>query len=330
MTSKHGTPAQGKSNSERRVGSPTHGQKFPSFNWMRGVSDDTRISIVHRLILLRICLHRRNDSGLCEPGYDEVKNELGVGRVTVFRAVDAGIRCGWLAPFASHGGRVKRNFVFTFPITQQSPNGDTVEQSPSGETVGRATVSKRRSNSIKNGPQQYQGTLQPVESASQSPTLREKNGRKKEREKKVCAAHTHSPAPECAALEAEAEALAADAFSDFWKVYPNKAAEDAARRAFIAAVVAGAAPAALVAGAKLYAVSEQARTAREGKPWFTAYAANWIKAGRWKDPPPEGTVIDEHGTVVAIEQPTTQQPEDYYARDLADEAAAAGLGQWKH
>jgi hypothetical protein len=56
--------------------------KFPSFNWLRGVSDDKRISVIHRLILIRILIHRDKD-GLCDPGYNVVAKELGIDRKTV-------------------------------------------------------------------------------------------------------------------------------------------------------------------------------------------------------------------------------------------------------
>ena len=91
---------------------------FPSFNWLRGVADDRRISILHRIILMRICLHRYNDSGKCDPGYDAVATELGVHRTTVIRAVEIGVRLGWLAP-PIRGRRGNASFIFTFPIGNQ-------------------------------------------------------------------------------------------------------------------------------------------------------------------------------------------------------------------
>ena len=95
--------------------------KFPTFNWIRGVSRDTRITIVHRLILIRILVYRQNN-GQCDPGYQTVADELGVDRATVFRAVDVGIKRGWLADFP-HGGRTKRNFV-SFPDSERSQVSD--------------------------------------------------------------------------------------------------------------------------------------------------------------------------------------------------------------
>lgn len=88
-------------------------ERFQSFNWMRGVFDDKRISIVHRLVLARLCLHR-NSGGQCSPGYDIIAEELGVHRATIFRAVEVAVRLGWLAQPVRHG-RTVADFIFTFP-----------------------------------------------------------------------------------------------------------------------------------------------------------------------------------------------------------------------
>jgi hypothetical protein len=83
--------------------------KFPSFNWIDGVSGDKRISVVHRLILVRLCLDRRNS-------YDTIVHELGVRRATIFGAIDAGIKCGWLVPPIRRRPR-KVNFTFSTDIS---------------------------------------------------------------------------------------------------------------------------------------------------------------------------------------------------------------------
>ena len=87
---------------------------FPISDWMRGVADDQRIVILHRLVLFRLGLHRHD--GQCAPGYDAVALELGVHRATVFRAVAAGIKRGWIAPRADHGGRTPARLALTFPM----------------------------------------------------------------------------------------------------------------------------------------------------------------------------------------------------------------------
>jgi hypothetical protein len=144
----------------------TTAAKFPSFNWMRGVARDMLISIVHRFVLIRLCLYRdEKRGGQCDPGYQTVADELGVDRATVFRAVDVAIRRGWLAGFSKHGGGTKRNFVFTFPQQSQSDDGSTVaSQRPSQ----RPTVAENRRNSRRKPRQQSQTKLEAAEPEGES------------------------------------------------------------------------------------------------------------------------------------------------------------------
>jgi hypothetical protein len=82
----------------------------PSLSWLRAVASDRRITVLHRLILVRLGLHRRDDSG-----YGAVAGEIGVDRVGVLGAIDAGRRRGWLLADPRHSG-----LRFSFP-TQDRP-----------------------------------------------------------------------------------------------------------------------------------------------------------------------------------------------------------------
>jgi hypothetical protein len=92
---------------------------------------------------------------------------------------------------------------------------------------------------------------------------------------------------------------AADAgFDEFWAVYPRKVAKLAAQKAYDKAIEAGASAAALIAGAKRYAIE------REGQdPRYSKHPSTWLHAGCWQDEPIGAPVIDQAGNVVAIEQP---------------------------
>ena len=69
-----------------------------------------------------------------------------------------------------------------------------------------------------------------------------------------------------------------DAFDEFWAVYPRKVAKEAARAKFATIVKRGVDPAAVIAGAKRYAV------VRRGEdPQFTKQPDGWLNAGRWQD-----------------------------------------------
>jgi hypothetical protein len=111
-------------------------EKFESFNWIRGVLDDKRISIIHRAILIRLVVHRQKD-GRCNPGRDQVTKELGVDRKTVTKAVDAGVLNGWLAP-PIRGRRANANFIFTFPDQEVPSEGTSrVDQEVPSEGTSR-------------------------------------------------------------------------------------------------------------------------------------------------------------------------------------------------
>jgi hypothetical protein len=280
--------------------SRAQGPKFASFNWMRGIVADKRISIVHRLVLIRIFLHRRNDSGVCEPGYDTVAGELGVDRATIFRAVDAGTQCGWIAPFEKHGGRVKRNFLFTFPVDtsaqqsqqdrQQSHNTATVQQTQQSHQEQLLTVAETAPNSRRNGTTPYTGRINREKKREKSQTLapdlfesEDKQEERREKKKKGAARKPRVDLDE--------------AFESFWAVYPRKVAKEAARRAHAKAVENGVEPETLIAGAQRYAVERQGEP-----PRYTKHPATWLNGGCWLDEPVGTPVIDQDGNIIAIEQ----------------------------
>jgi hypothetical protein len=120
---------------------------FQSFNWMRGVADDTNISVFQRFILMRLCLYR-NDGGRCDPAYDTICNTLGVDRVTVVRAIAAGVRHGWLAQ-PTRRGPTSNSYAFTFPVNWKAEKDVAPERYHSPEEVapenkrGRSRAQKR-------------------------------------------------------------------------------------------------------------------------------------------------------------------------------------------
>src|SRR5262252_4917924 len=72
-------------------------------DWVRGVSGDARIGVLHRFALIGIGLHHRRDE------LDAVASAIGLDRSSILKAVDLGIRRGWL--LTDCGG-----LLFTFPI----------------------------------------------------------------------------------------------------------------------------------------------------------------------------------------------------------------------
>jgi hypothetical protein len=305
--------------------------KFESFNWLRAVSDDTRITIIHRLVPMRLCLHRRNDTGKCDPGYSIVADELGVHRATVFRAIDVGVRLGYLAQ-PTRRGPAKANLTLTFPneVALELPLEVAAERPQSANEV--APVHKRGRTAAQKRSQRQRGS--PAESDASARNGRS-NGRKRTGESKSlarCARATHE-APDFNSADSKKEAAAkrktsanstssaggqkknkgrdaraadeveAD-FAHFLAVYPPHVAhvaEEPARRAFAKAIRDGTDPEVIIEQAKRYAVKERARIAREGRPECTKYPGNWLRDRRWTDRTDGGTVLDQDGNLVGYE-----------------------------
>jgi hypothetical protein len=316
--------------------------KFLSFNWMRGVADDSRISVIHRLALIRLCMHRHND-GRCNPGYDAVATELSVDRTTIFRAIDVGVRFGWLAGFSRHGGRARRNFIFTFPTQSQKKRNNsrrraTVQQSQAGNCCGpqqsqggnptvaggpRLTVAGWQSNSCRRNQQdadlasnfdrngqrersKVTGTENGGRKSPKNPP--DQMGKKKETGGGTKTSANPAQRAKSSSHDGKTAQRAADdggdGFADFWRLYPRHDAKEAARKAFARAIKDGIDPETMIVGAQRYAITEQVRIACEHTPNYTAHAATWLNGRRWEDPLPPGTVVDnETGNVVAVEQP---------------------------
>jgi hypothetical protein len=271
--------------------------KFLSFNWLRGVADDKRISILHRFILERICLHRHNDGGKCNPGYSAVATELGVYRTTVIRAVEVGVRCGWLAP-PTRARRENASFVFLFPTEQQE--------------VASKSDFKTQSRSRSQEQLQDDQEVALKQSRSRSRRVKKSLGKRASRAKPNASTHNGGlngkenggrKSPEPPDQVGKKKETSGEAFDRFWVVYPKRVTKEAARKAFAKAVENGTDAEALIAGAQRYAVERQGQD-----PKYTKHPATWLNGGCWEDEAPGAPVIDEHGNVVAFEQEQRAQP----------------------
>jgi hypothetical protein len=294
---------------------------FKSFNWMRGVSDDKGISVVHRLILIRLCLHRRNSDGRCTPGYDAVADEIGVWRSTVFRAVDVAIGRGWLAPLP-HGGRSLTNFIFTFPDEAggNSRTGATVN-SRSTATVKQPTVAPGQRNSRTRATQQSHGESDLPASSKASTRNGSLNGRR-EREKSQTLAPTDlfgegkkESGEEGRKKKNNRAPPGADRFPEFWAANPKHVGKLDAAKAFTKALQEASADE-LIAGAKRYA-AERA----DQDPRYTKHPATWLNKGCWADEPASdgGPPIIDGITGDVIESPTPPRRNGYHHEKTWDD-----------
>ena len=319
--------------------------KFESFNWLRAVADDTRITIIHRLVLMRLCLHRRNDTGRCDPGYDIVAHELGVHRATVFRAIDVGVRLGYLAQ-PIRRGPAKADLKLTSPneVAPELPLEVAAVRPLSANEV--APVQQRGRTAAQMRSQRQRASSTKSKTSARNGRLNGRREREKEKTPARCARDTHK-APdfnfvgdeEAAARaktsassahsarrprknEADGAGAAADdaAFERWWSVYPKQVGIDGARKAWARVIKNAEDAERAFEAAKRYAIERRGEPAR-----YTFKPENWLKAGHWKDPPPDGLVIDgETGEPVAVEQP---QPQHRQYRDPSAErwALAAQL-----
>jgi len=86
---------------------------------------------------------------------------------------------------------------------------------------------------------------------------------------------------------ARSAASATDAaFDEFWALYPRKVAKGNARKAFAAAVAAGADPAAIIGGLRVNLQQMTDRIA-SGDGRYIKHPATWLNAGCWEDAPEE-------------------------------------------
>jgi hypothetical protein len=256
--------------------------KFPSFKWQRGVSADKRISIVHRLILLRLCLYRNDADGRCNPGYDTVAEELPVHRATVFRAIDAGVKWGWLAQPVRHG-QANADFYFTFP----PDNVATVRP--------HNVAPERPQRASKVAPVRTQGRTRANDTSSKRTEERER-GKSQTRPPDVAHGSRKGPTGKQGKQD--------DAFARFWAAYPKKVDRLRAEKAFAAALKRGADAEAVIAATARYAAE------RAGEPErYTKNPATWLNAGSYLNPPSGKPIIDEVGNVVgyAASGPTSRR-----------------------
>jgi hypothetical protein len=94
--------------------------------------------------------------------------------------------------------------------------------------------------------------------------------------------------PHGGAEPAEPAPNLAVAFQAFWQAYPeNDGSQNAAQRQFVRKVSGGAEPERIIHAAKVFALTMK----RERR--FVPHAHNWLRDGRYNDPPPENN--NAHG-----------------------------------
>jgi len=263
--------------------------------WLRAVIASDLPHVAAR-VAVRIALHLRVDTGQCNPSHKALADGARVSERSVYRWIDLLESAGWIEIERASG--LANQYVLRTTATSMagvttatsmaevdSPTTATSGNRPlpkrGGTTANRLAVKERKSEERKS-----EGKSQtPAAENFAAPEAKEKDpgGVKGKRRK-------------------QSRAADAESFEQFWAAYPRKVAKEAARRAFAKAIEAGASHAALMAGVERY------RAERAGQdPKYTKHPATWLNAGCWQDEPIGAPVIDQHGNVVAYEQPQQRQ-----------------------
>jgi len=280
---------------ERKRQSPSDAQAraFASkkFRWLEQVARDYRsLPALASPVCIWLChLFNIEKSGAAWPWQDEIARAFGVKRETVNRLLAALIDRGHLKAVRQGQGQPSRYYMVvdegnTGPpdVTETITSSDPDVTEPVTSNTARCDrfvrpdvtdsgVSCDRIGHTESSPKTPKGKKRALAPDDASLGLKKESGEESE-------------------PQAEPVAAIEDAFQRFWSVYPRKVNEDDARRAF--AVIEAADIEAVITRAELYALERTAAVRDGDDPKWTLYPATWLKKKKWKDPPPEGAVID--------------------------------------
>jgi hypothetical protein len=326
-------------------------------DWIRAMNASGERAAV-RCLAIAIAMELKVTTGRCSPSHEALHNAVGMKTRTT-RSVERYVarlkRVGWL-DVERGGGRDNNNsYILLLPATAMADQ-------KSVKPATHVADNQERFPDL-NPPQLWRdetrqpGSLNPPEDGGQKRAYRaKKESGKKERVRARSARDAHNPpdfdpvdpkkktaarrkvsansapsarrqrkkqgdgagAPASAAAAADMDA----AFARFMSVYPKPVGIDAARKAWTRVIkTAGDAETAFEA-AKRYAIERRGEPAR-----YTRKPETFLKDGHWKDPPPDGLVLDGvSGEPVALdEQPQQPAPRRHYDPSAERWALAAQL-----
>jgi hypothetical protein len=282
------------------------------FAFLHGVNRDKRLNAVDAAVAMELSDHftESDQGGRAYPGCKTMGDKIGLHETTVIRSVhrlqDAGhIRVVWGSPGRGHPhqywmakpapAQVKK------PAPAQVSKPENLRQRKRKPAPAQLKPAPAQENHVYNHVYNHEENhVENHEGESQTPPPA---GASKKASKKVAGESKKRKAKSAAKPETDL----AESFAKFWAAYPLQVGVDAARSEFDKAVKRGADPDAIITAAKAYALVERQRIASGGLERHTQHPKNWLRDGRYKDAPPAGTVIDQQGNPVAIEQPQPQQ-----------------------
>jgi hypothetical protein len=279
-------------------------------NWMRALLASDLPDAAVRLGIA-IALHLSVQKGRCDPGHDRLGKDTGTSARSVRRWAAVLERDGWLA--IKRGGRGHTSSYILLPADMTGHRVASQKRDMTGHHVAAQESFPdfdRPESAHMTGQNRAHDRPPAGRQKAYLTTKREKKGESQTLAPDFASRQVRKKADASKQARKNAAATGADvgaAFDRFWAIYPKRTGIDAARKAFERVVKDGADVDAVVARAALYAVERKSEP-----PRFTLDPKNWLKDGKWKDPPPAGLVLDGvTGEAVAVERPPPQrQPYD--------------------
>jgi len=298
------------------------------FRWLHQVNADAKLPASAAKVAIRLSPDFNEEKGgMAWSACKTMADDIGKSESTVISAVRALHARGHLQVEWGQQGRGHSNRYWMIEKGQQADLFDDQKPQPAKvlETektlafeAGKPQLSKRKPQLSKRKPLPAKETL----SKTHRRTIEGDSSIAKHSPPRVRSARKKEATDESKNQGRNARAKAdAESFAEFWAVYPRHVAKEPARKEFAKASKTTD-PQVIIEAAKLYAVAERARIAREGKPECTKYPGNWLRDRRWEDPPPQGAVIDQSGNVVGFEQPRARERREQTPTEAAAELFA--------
>ena len=286
------------------------------FGWLHQVNADAKLPLSAVKVAIRLSSDfNEGKGGMAWPSCSTIADAIGLSEHAVIRAVRAleargHLRIKWGKQGRGHSNQYwmleRQPDLFDEEKLAPAPVSDKKKPAPAHVFEQEKTQEKTcASDTGKPAPASRKPALASRKPALAQETLTRLTDQPSKGTHRV--PKTQPPRVRSAKKKEAGGEDAGGAFELFWSVYPRRIAKEPARKEF-AKVTKTTDPQIIIEAAKLYAVAERARIAREGKPECTKYPGNWLRDHRWEDPPPEGAVIDQDGNVVAFEREQEARP----------------------
>jgi Helix-turn-helix domain len=289
------------------------------FRWLHQVNADAKLPASAAKVAIRLTPDFNEErGGMAWSAFKTMANDIGLSERHVIRAIRAleargHLRVQWGKQGRGHSSQYwmldREPDLFDdlkpapAPVFEQEKTGISGTVKPASEVRKPANLTRKPAPAPETLSKTHRRS---IEGKKESPDFRSARRKKGTRDERDLPGETETKPQAPRKNRGDDATDAGEAFERFWAVYPRHDNRERARKAF-ARATADTDPEAIIAAAQRYAIAQRARIEREGKPEYTAHAANWLRDRRWNDPLPDGAVLDQEGNVVAVEQPQAEQ-----------------------